>query len=184
MFSSQQRLRQHVMVMHARPNVQPTERITCELCDFATNNNQEFLNHKRDCNAEFRRVGSNKICRYFLNGGCIKADQCRFSHPYEKQFRSAPICRNGPQCRYLAGGICRYFHRGFGIQQPANEQQNSQESYQNNAFKQPNNSWCKYQENCFRLPNCAFNHYDEDFPKLSNYQNPPIREKIWAWRDY
>ena len=43
-------------------------------------------------------------------------------HPFEKQMRSAQECRNGPRCRYLAGGVYSFFHRGYGVQPPRNEQ--------------------------------------------------------------
>ena len=96
-FTSKQHLRQHVVTKHERSNNSNMPiRVSCEYCGLITNSHQEMINHKRDCNSEFSRV-SNKVCKYFLNGGCLKGESCIFKHPQENQER-APPCRNGFQC--------------------------------------------------------------------------------------
>ena len=109
----------------------------------------------------------NKICRYFLNGGCSKGRFCRFTHPQEKQERRVPHCRHGNRCRYLAQGVCSFFHRGYGVQQ------------------QKTKDLCNYMEDCVRVPNCPFAHSDQDFPKLTKTNHPPsgVRVEGW-WADY
>ena len=88
-FTSLHYLRQHVTNKHEKANRNKPMQINCEICGLIASSNQEFLNNKRECNGEFERV-ANKICKYFVNGGCLKNENCRFSHRQEKQFRSAP----------------------------------------------------------------------------------------------
>ena len=137
------------------------------------------------CYGEFQPV-RDKICRHFINGVCFKADQCRFSHPHNRQFRSTPDCRNGRGCAYLARGTCRYFHRGVGVQQSGYKQQNNQTFKLLNRKTISRNNWSVVQilEDCRKVPYCSFIHYEEDFPKLSNANNPPIRPKASGWEDH
>ena len=185
MFTSQQRLRQHISANHESSNQPQPQGITCELCGYICSNSNGFNEHKRWTHGEFQRVGY-KICKYFVRGGCFKGDQCLFSHPYEKQFKAAPKCRNGRNCPYLARGVCTFFHPMIGVQQPIADQQPSNQA-QNNIS--PPRGWCRYREEC-RKPNCNFSHpdydfdYEQDFPKLNNANNPPIRQRSWGWEDY
>ena len=161
--------------------------INCEICGLIANSNQEFLNHKRECNSEFQTV-SNKRCKYYVNGGCHKNERCKFSHLHEKEMRAIPNCRNGTGCRFLARGICSFFHRDVGVQQPLNEQPNdetNQNSWQQNQNPwQQNQKWCRFQEDCFKIPNCLFTHYEKDFPKLAKTNNSPWTKGSWDWQDY
>ena len=180
-FTSKQHLRQHVVTKHERSNNSNMPiRVSCEYCGLITNSHQEMINHKRDCNSEFSRV-SNKVCKYFLNRGCLKCESCIFKHPQEIQER-APPCRNGFQCRYLANGVCIFYHRGIGVQKPRNQEQ--QINQPNKTFQRQPKRWCRFLEDCNRVPNCAFNHYEEDFPNLTKTNNPPIGKKSWGWEEY
>ena len=155
-FTSKHHLRQHVEYKHAKPNIQMPIEVNCEFCGLITKSHQDMINHKRECNCEFIRVG-NKVCKYFVNGGCFKGETCAFTHPSEKQFKEAPTCRNGSQCRYLANGVCSFYHRGIGIQRPRNQAQHHQTSPPDNSFQQSSTKrWCRFLEDCNRVPLLCF----------------------------
>ena len=130
----------------------------------------------KECNTEFQHVG-NKICKYFLNGGCIKGDMCIYKHPHNKKFRAAPACRNGPQCRYLSSGVCSFYHRGFVVLRPISQEQ------QNNGYKQQLSQLCKFIEDCNRFY-CHYAQYEEDFPKLRKTNNAPMGNMSQGWEEY
>ena len=177
--TSKHLLTQHIVNKHKPQNIQ-VPNVNCEVCGYSTNNHQDMVTHKRGCNSEFIRVG-NKICKYFATVGCFKGQSCRFKHPEENQRRDTPSCRNGIQCRYLANGVCSFFHRGVGVQNP--RQQSQQSSYQASPPKE-SRQWCKFLEDCVRVPNCAFIHYEEDFPQLRKTNDPPIGKRNRARGQY
>ena len=86
----------------------------------------------------------------------------------------------------MANGVCSFFHRGIGVQNPGNQerQPQSQTSYPNKTSQQPTRRWCKFLKDCDRVPNSAFSHYEEDFPKLRKTNNPPIANRGWGWEEY
>ena len=182
-FASLHHLRQHVKSKHEEPNANNRNcKVTCQYCGLIMNSRQEMENHQRECNTAFQNV-RNKICKYFVKGACFKGSLCKFDHPHEKQYRAAPECRNGIQCRYLLSGACSFFHRGVGVQRPRYNQEHDQENMQTEQTRK----WCRYLEDCNRVPNCDFSHYEEDFPKLNKMTNPPIGgiNKGWkGWQDY
>ena len=181
-FVSKHHLRQHETTKHVKPNISNEVKVNCDFCGIVANSQNDLAEHKRECNAEFQRV-RNKTCKYFVNGGCFKGELCLFAHPPEKQFKAASNCRNGPRCSYLANGVCRFFHRGVGVQQPPSQQQHGQHDHE----EQQPRKWCKFLEDCYRVPNCSFFHYQEDFPELTKTNNPPLGEMNkgagW-WQDY
>ena len=150
--------------------------MSCERCGLKVRNQQDFQRHVSECS--FQRA-SNKICRYFVNGGCVKGSQCVFLHPEGKQFRSAPPCRNGGQCKYLAQGVCSFFHRGYGVQRPRNQFSNQEDSGWQNTGR-----WCKFLEDCESVSFCSFKHYDEVFPQIAKARTPPIGGSMWDWQYY
>ena len=139
----------------------------CEKCGLILKSMQEMQWHKRECHMQFMKV-RNKICKYFIRGRCLKGNTCIFTHKENKQQEFTPVCRNGPQCRYLTTGGCKYYHSRYNNQQNLNnEAQKPQQFYKgvnNRTFQ--GRSWCRFLEDCYRVPNCAYKHYEENFPKL------------------
>ena len=179
-FNAQFQLRQHMTQRHGNES-QPVEH-NCQLCgmNFAT---IELINeHQQYCHGEFQNVRK-RVCRYFLNGACVKGKFCKFSHPQDMNFiPDVPFCRNGFRCKYLAQGVCSFFHKGVGVQMPKfqSEPEKNQESNQfHNQHQQ--NRWCKYQGDCFQLPECPFMHAEEDFPELTKSNQPPIQKSAQGW---
>ena len=125
------------------------------------------------CTKGFQTVNQ-RLCRYYMNGFCLKGEPCFFSHVIPS---SPSPCRNGPRCGYFANGVCRFFHRGVGVQQQRFDNQ-SEDRYESNprmyGTNQKTNStrWCYDMEDCVRVPNCSFSHYEQDFPPLEK-NNPP-----------
>ena len=137
--------------------------------------------HKEMCDAGFVNVDNSKDCFFFIkNGGCLRGTSCRFKHPEIQEAPKAPACRNGRSCKYLASGVCSFFHAGVGIQQPRMNR------YPQEIPEKQQRGWCKFLEECTRVPNCPFLHSDEDFPKLSQHNYPHIgaRRMAGAWQDY
>ena len=97
-------------------------------------------------------------CHFYLEGRCNK-NPCKFSHgqqqqqqpeqQQEQQQQRSPACTRGQNCRFLAWGICNFFHPGVGVQQPKVQIQNQ------NMHKKK----CHFQLNCWN-PDCAFEHED------------------------
>jgi hypothetical protein len=181
-FNEQFQLRQHMTKKHV-VRIEPKE-ISCEYCSHTFLSNVLLKEHQKECNTDFQPI-KRQVCRYFLNGACVKGDFCRFAHPETRNdIQRAPFCRNGPRCRYLAQGVCCFFHKGVGVQ--IEKTQNGQGGQQwNDEGQQPAGRWCKYLEDCNRVPNCPFIHAEEDFPSLTNTNNPPLPKNIpgW-WEDY
>ena len=133
-----------------------------------------MLNHAQECMSGFEEVQS-KVCKYFVNGGCWKGfNECIFIHPHSPQESEAPRCRNGNGCRYLANGVCSFFHEDIGVQNPRNQFPNHQSSQYQNLFQVQPRRWCRFLEDCNRVPYCPFVHAAEDFPELNQASNPPI----------
>ena len=169
------------MKKHANP-VRPN----CDKCGLIVESTLQLEEHTQECGTEFQNV-KRQPCRYFINGECWKGVQCLFSHDEAKKSaqRNIPDCRNGPYCRYLSSGVCRYFHKNLGVQKSQDQhdlqgQVHQQEVHQNNY--QPNR-WCRFLEDCTRVPNCDFKHYDEVFPKLPKTNSPPWQGES-IWEDY
>ncbi|XP_072565762.1 zinc finger CCCH domain-containing protein 6 isoform X1 [Paramormyrops kingsleyae] len=76
---------------------------------------QEFINqHTVEHNGRY-------ICKYFLEGRCIKGDQCKFEHelviPDKKKelckFYLQGYCSKGEKCSYMHNEYpCKFFHTG------------------------------------------------------------------------
>uniref|UniRef100_A0A3B3RZK9 Zinc finger CCCH-type containing 6 n=1 Tax=Paramormyrops kingsleyae TaxID=1676925 RepID=A0A3B3RZK9_9TELE len=75
---------------------------------------QEFINqHTVEHNGRY-------ICKYFLEGRCIKGDQCKFEHelviPDKKKelckFYLQGYCSKGEKCSYSHEYPCKFFHTG------------------------------------------------------------------------
>ena len=114
-----------------------------------------------------------------------------FYHPEQNRFKNVTNvahCNNGIGCKYLASGVCRFFHQGVGVKNMMNQsqQQQEQQHFQQQHYPQQQqqkyhqqhrqykeSTWCRFLEDCDRVPNCPFTHYEEDFPKLSETNNPP-----------
>ena len=158
--------------MHVKKQHGANIRLTCANCGFMTDTREYLMDHIIECD-NFEQP-KQKECKHFLQGNCSKGNSCKFLHNFEKYSRSPrdrPTCRNGNRCRYLANGICSFFHRGIGVQNPPQLQQTSR-------------GWCTFLEDCYNVPNCQFIHYEEDFPKLSQTNSPPIRRMESWWQDY
>ena len=80
LFTSKHYLRIHVMKKHGNPSNTNPPRSNCEYCGIVLNCQEELRVHQQICNTEFHSANNN-ICRYFVNGGCLKGDSCIFSHP-------------------------------------------------------------------------------------------------------
>ena len=91
--------------------------------------------HLEVCDSTFKTV-KNKVCKFFVNGGCNKDDlSCKFLHPENKGTNEkVPACRNGPRCKYLISGVCAFFHRGVGVQTQNQQTQMYQSSFTRERF--------------------------------------------------
>ena len=114
-----------------------------------------------------------KECYYYSRGQCWKGELCKFKHEEQRSIRRTPECFNGSGCRYLASGVCRFFHPRVGVQNPAEP-------------RPQRAGFCIYSEECRRVPNCPFVHSAEDFPELAKSPNPPIAARRIAkdWEEY
>ena len=179
-FPAQYQLRQHTTKKHVTGSSAKGTVITCELCGFKVTSMNEMNDHRKECTSTFQKV-TTQICRYFMKGGCLKGTQCRFVHPEVNNSERAPVCKNGPECKYFASGVCSFFHNGVGVQKAWNQYR--QFRHQNNYPDHgQNKQWCRFLEDCERVPNCAFKHAEEDFPNLPNTNNPPINERnVQGW---
>jgi hypothetical protein len=125
-----------------------------------------------------------RACRYFSRGFCWKGNECGFYNPQQSPRvpEYTPQYRNGSWCRYLASGICRFFHGGVGVQSPP---QGDQQPQSRPVQGKPNNrGWCHFMEDCIRVPRCPFVHHEEDFPPLVKKNPPETQENIEKWQDY
>ena len=165
-FITKEGLRHHVERKH-----NTSLEAVCEFCGLIARSVQELANHNKECNIQFKKV-RNKICKYFVRGGCLKGNECIFSHPEEEtQAKSVQVCRNGPECRYLANGVCKFYHNEKESQKTRNK---DAQNYSNGYFQRRPNVWCRFLEDCRRVPNCKFTHYEEDFPKLQQTNTRPL----------
>ena len=118
-------------------------------------------------------VTSDTPCRYYAQGRCNRP-KCQFSHEKQQkqtQRKFVPECTRGQQCQFFAWGTCHYFHRGFGVQQPKNQQntQNTNDTQNTNNTQNTQNTQkkCHFQDRCWNQ-NCKFNH--EDFSMGTQFQ--------------
>ena len=148
--------------------------IACNDCGILVESLHKMAEHLEVCDSTFKTV-KNKVCKFFVNGGCNKDDlSCKFLHPENKGTNEkVPACRNGPRCKYLISGVCAFFHRGVGVQTQNQQTQMNRER-----------RWCRFLEDCNRVPNCPFKHVEEDFPMLQNTNNPPIATAARVWQMY
>ena len=179
-FNEQFQLRQHMVKKHSSRS--EPKQINCEYCGIEVSSISHMNDHKQECHTGFQPVRP-QVCRYFLNGACLKGEMCRFVHPenFNSQPR-VPLCRNGLRCRYFARGVCSFFHKGVGVQM-AKTENHSRSQEPSHPYHQQR--WCKFLEDCNRVPNCGFIHAEEDFPKLAQTSKPPIHKSApgW-WEDY
>ncbi|KAM4772315.1 zinc finger CCCH domain-containing protein 6 [Rhinophrynus dorsalis] len=78
------------------------------------NMSQEFINQHT-----VERKGK-QICKYFLEGRCIKGDQCKFDHDAEIEkkkeickFYIQGYCTKGENCMYMHNEFpCKFYHTG------------------------------------------------------------------------
>ena len=153
-FKAQHELRLHNEKKHASSNA-----VECQKCGEVFKSKNDYKNHDVYlCEQMFTRVPK-KICRYFANGGCNKGNICKFSHQEQTNDNPRiPECRNGAQCRYLAGGACIFSHWGAGGQNRNQRNSNifNKPNYNNN-FRKPK---CRNGAQCRQLANgvCAFYH--------------------------
>ena len=173
-FDAKAKLRVHVEKKHATGC--PYQ---CENCEQMFRTQAILNNHLSECTEGFQYVKP-PPCRHFVNGFCLKGDQCFFSHEVRP---SAPLCRNGPRCPYLANGVCSFYHNGIGVQRPRFQNQsgfrnlNNRRMFSSNLYNSEQyNKWCELMEDCDRVPNCPFSHYEQDFPKLRK-NNPPESQR-------
>ena len=180
-FNAKHHLRQHVTAKHKVTKQLPI--FSCNKCGYSVTGTEDMKNHVANCMEEFVPAHRSRVCRYFARGDCWKGDQCLFAHPdssWGPNKRNIPACVNGPFCRFLRSGVCRFFHPAIGVQQPA-EQRRCQPRYQQDWQQNTGSRWCRHLEDCTRIPNCPFSHYEEDFPKLPNAKNPP---EFQDWLEY
>ena len=166
-------LRLHIEKKHK----QLTE-YSCNYCGEIFTNNERANEHMGGCHMGFEKANV-KDRFFFRNGHCLKGDLCTFAHNSSKSRRGTQKCRNGPYCRYLAGGVCSFFHPGIGVQNPKPEINDANDEGQERA-------WCRYFKDCSQVPNCPDLHSKEDFPKLPKNNQPPIGAKRMAnaWMEY
>ena len=168
-FTAQYQLGQHLTQKHGEKAEQPQAMLSCVQCGFRVNTVMQMNDHLNICESNFKTIPP-KICRFFVNGGCVKGNTCTFSHPENVGNKSyVPECRNGMRCRYLATGVCSFFHRGVGVQQRNRSQERA---------------YCLNMEDCRRVPNCPYIHLDSDFPNLSKNHSPPIARAASVWQMY
>ena len=186
LFTSQHYLRLHVAKKHASACHNATSS-NCDNCGIVFRNNGELKRHMEECIGAFQQVEGQK-CRYYRRGRCWRGDQCRFVHDDVENFEeeNIPECRNGPQCGYLANGVCRFFHSSSGAQKPGSKWQSPphNQGYQRMNRHPQQQKWCKYLEDCIRVPNCTFKHTEEDFPQLPKTNHQPIWQRMSSWEDY
>ena len=177
-FNAQFQLRQHKSKKHVELNAQI--RSNCEYCGQIFTNIEDLKKHLETCDGGFSNVKS-KECFYYNRGGCWRGDGCRFAHSKQNDQRIYPECRNGQRCRYLANGVCSFFHAGVGVQNPK-----PQEYPQQSASEQEGSKFCRFSEDCTRVPNCPLLHSEQDFPRLIRRNNPPLgtRRVSKDWEDY
>jgi hypothetical protein len=103
---------------------------------------------KRDKSGGSRRnkssgSGSNdKTCRAWKkNGKCPRGNDCKYEHPPDKKGKSrSPSaakkkCNNGPTCKYLKEGKCKFDHSGDGPAAPAPKKKNKKKKAKQNDEK-------------------------------------------------
>ena len=168
-FTAQFQLRQHKTKKHANINVHTSS--NCLYCGQIFTYDEDLKNHLENCDGGFSSVKS-KECHYYNRGGCRRGDACRFTHIKQRDERIYPECRNGPRCRYMASGVCNFFHAGVGIQNPRH-----QEDPQQSSSEQEGRKFCRFLEDCSRVPNCPFLHSEQDFPRLP-------RRASQDWEEY
>ncbi|XP_020827569.1 uncharacterized protein LOC110197860 [Phascolarctos cinereus] len=65
-------------------------------------------------------LGSQRVCKYFLAGRCVRGEQCRLDHGADGlkfqqlcKFYVQGYCTRGDHCRFLHGEFpCKFFHTG------------------------------------------------------------------------
>ena len=152
-FKEQYELRLHNQKKHVSSNS-----VDCQKCGRAFETRNDFKNHDvYQCEQMFTNVPK-KVCRYFINGGCNKGNLCKFSHQEQINDNSRlPKCKNGAQCRYLAGGVCVFSHWGAGGQRRNQKNNHFVNKPNYNKFRKPT---CRNGAQCRHLANgvCAFYH--------------------------
>ena len=170
-FNAQFQLRQHISKKHSHKGRQEQTRTNCELCGQMFANSNELKTHMETCDQGF--IKESKECYYYNRGQCWKGESCKFTHNKSRSIRRTPQCYNGDSCRYLASGVCRFFHPKMGVQNPT-------------EYTEERNVFCKYFEDCRRVPNCPYSHSEQDFPELQKSHNPPLGARRIAkdWEEY
>ena len=161
---AQYQLRQHVTRKHEGFQQSHQSRFDCHFCGQLFESNDKMIKHKMSCDVAFTEVRGNS----------------RFRHQKAKDTDRTPHCRNGTHCRYLASGVCAFFHNGIGVQKLRSNEHFQEPPHMNDS------QWCRYPEDCNRFPNCPYIHSNVDFPKLPNQNGPPVWERMGAnvWKDY
>ena len=177
-FSALFHLRIHKAKKHAENAQKNSPSINCDFCGQVFQTYEHLNMHKEKCDEGFTNSEEVGECYYYRRGKCLKGNTCKFIHKELKD--STPFCRNGIQCRYLASGVCSFFHAGIGVQNPKHK-----ESFQEPIMNE-RRTFCRFLEDCNRVPNCPFIHSELDFPKLPNRNGPPLgaRRIAEAWMEY
>ena len=145
--------------------------ISCTECDkrfVSANQVEEHIKQHEDRTDQnqFERINKHKLCRYFRNGFCRRGEECNFKHSEEQRDRVSK-CKRGQECVFFQQNRCHFFHPGYGVQKPRNQNNNKRRE-------------CRYKEQCRNIPNCNFLH-PQGFQFSQKQTWPPQRN---IWKDY
>ena len=183
----------------------PQKQISCTVCQRIFSNRGELKKHIADEHRE-QSDKSSIVCRHYRNGNCYNGVSCEYSHvghvkntsqnnQNDKFIQKGTMCRHGEGCSWLAKGICGFFHRGVGIQQPRqksslqNQQQQQsipsrQQSQQHPKHHNKENPSCPRGPTCIHLArgSCNFGgvfyHVQQQQQQTSIENDTPL-----CWED-
>ena len=150
----------------------------CDECGHKGKSAKEIRNHQtREHSKEMPQI-SKEVCKHWRRGNCLKGNQCLFSHVGYQQSNSSTststtntsnwtqACRHGDSCSWLMKGDCRFFHKGIGVQKPAQSLKPKQSK---------ESKLCKFKEKCTNTM-CRFKHTPaRDFHSQRMQEGPLIR---------
>ena len=150
----------------------------CDECGHKEKSARDISNHQATKHRDAETEVSKEVCKHWRNGNCWKGNKCLYSHVgFQKSNSSkttsktntsgwSPACRHGEGCSWLAKGDCRFFHKGVGVQKPAQSKQQTQSK---------EDRMCHFNDKCTNNM-CRFKHsLAEGFQSQRRQQGQTIR---------